>query len=95
MKSKSMATYILASILTTAGVYNTGNASDQAEPAAHIDDQTAAQIIRSLSATNAAEIEAILSAKSVDDLSESQKATLLKMIKQSAATFQDSIAPLA
>jgi hypothetical protein len=92
MKSKSVATYMLASILTTAGVYNTGNAS---EPSAHIDDQTAAQIIRSLSATNSEELEGILSAKSIDDLSESQKATLLNMIQESAKTFRSSTAPLA
>lgn len=95
MKSKSMATYILASILATAGVYNASNASDQVEPTAHIDDQTAAQIIRSLSATNSAELDAILNAKSVEDLSESQKTLLLNMIKQSAAKFQASITPLA
>ena len=55
---------------------------EQSEPSAHIDDQTAAQVIRSLSATQSEELEALLNAKSIDDLSDSQKETLLNMVQE-------------
>lgn len=80
-QKNKMSVQILSSILAMAGICGTANA---AVSKVEIDDAAAAQIVRALAGDEQDELDSILNASSMDDLTPDQREKLLKIVRAAA-----------
>ena len=85
---------LLASILAVAGIYGTAHAAD-CTPVAEMDNVTSEKIIRVLVGNEQIDLDAILSAYSIEDLTPEQRAGLLKLVQKAADNIKLRQAPWA
>jgi hypothetical protein len=90
-QQNKMSVQILSSILALAGICGTANATTSK---VEIDDAAAAQIVRALAADQREELDSILNAGSMDELTPEQQEKLLKIVHAAASRVMRS-APIA
>ena len=86
---------LLASILAVAGIYGTAHAADRTPVPADLDNVTSEKIIRVLVGSEQIDLDAILNANSIEDLTPEQRAGLLKLVQKAADNIKLRQAPWA